>query len=118
MVCQAPTVLDVARSISPSLASNALGGSVNGKLEDVRYNLSDGDYLEVITSKHPRSLEVVRHSAAHTLAQAVQSLFDVQVTIGPVIEDGFYYDFYCKDFSFSKDDFPKNREENEGDYKV
>ena len=102
-----PSVLDVARSISPSLASNALGGLVNGKLEDARYNLSDGDHLEVITSKHPRSLEVVRHSAAHVLAQAVQSLFGVQVTIGPVIEDGFYYDFYCKDFSFSRDDFSK-----------
>ena len=102
-----PSILDVAHSISDKLATEALGGLVNGNLEDLRYKLSNEDTVEVITRKHPRSLEVVRHSTAHVLAQAVQSLFDVQVTIGPVIDDGFYYDFYCKDFSFSQDDFPK-----------
>lgn len=102
-----PSVLDVAHSISDKLATEALGGLVNGNLEDVRYKLSNEDTVEIITSKHPKSLEIVRHSTAHVLAQAVQNLFDVQVTIGPVIDDGFYYDFYCKDFSFSQDDFPK-----------
>ncbi len=90
----APTVLEVAQSIGPRLAQDTLGGVVNGELVDLRHILKDSDKLEIVTQKHSQALEVIRHSAAHVMAQAVQSLWpDVKVTIGPVIKDGFYYDF-------------------------
>lgn len=91
-----PTVLEVAQSIGPRLAKDTLGAFVNGSQEvmDLRHRLSHGDKLQIITVKSKESLEVVRHSAAHVMAQAVQELWpDVKVTIGPVIESGFYYDF-------------------------
>ena len=73
----------------------ALAGKVGGRLVDTSFRLADDAALEIVTDKHPDALEVLRHSTAHLLAQAVQSLFpDAQVTIGPVIEDGFYYDVY------------------------
>lgn len=89
------TIHDVAQSISPSLAKAALAGRVNGQLVDTSYTLSHDCELVIITEKQEKdSLEVIRHSTAHLLAQAVKSLFpNAQVTIGPVIEDGFYYDF-------------------------
>lgn len=89
------TIHDVAQSISPSLAKAALAGRVNGQLVDTSYTLSHDCELVIITEKQEKdSLEVIRHSTAHLLAQAVKSLFPkAQVTIGPVIEDGFYYDF-------------------------
>lgn len=91
-----PTVLEVAQSIGPRLAKDTLGGLINDEKEvsDLRRVLKSGDKLRIITPKDPQSLEVVRHSAAHVLAQAVQELWpDVKVTIGPVIDDGFFYDF-------------------------
>lgn len=91
-----PTVLEVAASIGPRLAKDTLGGKLNGSNEvvDLRTKLSDGTKLKIVTIKDPESLEVIRHSAAHVLAQAVQELWpEVKVTIGPVIENGFYYDF-------------------------
>lgn len=91
-----PTVLEVATSIGPRLAKDTLGGLVNSETEvsDLRRKLVDGDKIKIITPKDIESLEVVRHSAAHVMAQAVQELWpDVKVTIGPVIENGFYYDF-------------------------
>lgn len=91
-----PTVLEVAQSIGPRLAKDTLGAVVNDDPEvvDVRTRLKDGSKIKLITPKDPLSLEVIRHSAAHVLAEAVQALFPgVQVTIGPVIENGFYYDF-------------------------
>lgn len=91
-----PTILEVAQSIGSRLAADTLGGKVNGKPEvlDLRTCLSDGDALEIVTAKNPLSLEVLRHSAAHIMAEAVQSLWpEVKVTIGPVVQDGFYYDF-------------------------
>ena len=88
------TVYDVAHSISPGLAKAALAGRVDGHLVDTSYLLEHDCSLVIITEKQEDSLEVIRHSAAHLLAQAVKSLFpSAQVTIGPVIDDGFYYDF-------------------------
>ncbi|MEQ1876885.1 MAG: threonine--tRNA ligase [Bdellovibrionia bacterium] len=89
-----PTVLEVAQSIGPRLAQATLGGIVNGEIVDLRFKLKDGSQLKIITEKDPEGLEVIRHSGAHILAQAVQELWpDVKVTIGPVIENGFFYDF-------------------------
>lgn len=91
-----PSILEVAENIGPRLAKDTLGGLVNGDshVQDLRYKLKNGDKLKIITSKDPQALEVIRHSAAHVLAQAVQELWpDVKVTIGPVIDDGFFYDF-------------------------
>ena len=91
---QPVTVDAVAASIGAGLRKAALAGRVDGKLVDTSYTIETDAKLEVVTDKHPAALEVLRHSTAHLLAQAVQSLFpDAQVTIGPVIEDGFYYDF-------------------------
>ena len=88
------TVMQVAESIGPGLAKAALAGKVNGKEVDTSYTITDDVELAIITEKSEEGLEVIRHSTAHLLAQAVKQLYpDVQVTIGPVIEDGFYYDF-------------------------
>lgn len=91
-----PTVLEVANSIGPRLAKDTLGGKIDGQADvvDLRHKLKDGEKIKIITAKDPESLEIIRHSAAHVLAQAVQELWpDVKVTIGPVIDNGFYYDF-------------------------
>jgi threonyl-tRNA synthetase len=91
------SVGEVAASIGAGLARAALAGRVNDQLVDTSYLIDQDSRLSVITAKDPAGLEVLRHSTAHLLAQAVQSLFpDAQVTIGPVIEDGFYYDFAFK----------------------
>ncbi|KTD52790.1 threonine--tRNA ligase [Legionella quateirensis] len=88
------TIYDVAHNISPGLAKAALAGRVDGRLVDTSYLIQDDCSLVIITEKQDESLEVIRHSTAHLLAQAVKALFPkAQVTIGPVIEDGFYYDF-------------------------
>ena len=88
------TVFDVAQSIGAGLAKGALAGKVNTQLVDLSYLIEDDATLDILTEKHPEGLSVLRHSCAHLLAQAVQSVYpDAQVTIGPVIEDGFYYDF-------------------------
>lgn len=91
-----PTALEVATRIGPGLAKSTLGAKINGGSEviDFRVPLKDGTRLEIVTTKSPEANEVIRHSAAHVMAQAVQELWpDVKVTIGPVIENGFYYDF-------------------------
>jgi threonyl-tRNA synthetase len=91
------TVAEVAASIGSGLAKAALAGKVGGKLVDTSFSIVSDSKLEIVTDKHPDALEIIRHSTAHLLAQAVQSLFpDAQVTIGPVIDDGFYYDFAYK----------------------
>ncbi len=91
------TVAEVAQSIGPGLAKAALAGRVDGKLVDTSFRLErDGD-LAIVTDKDKDGLELLRHSTAHLLAYAVKELFpDAQVTIGPVIENGFYYDFSYK----------------------
>ena len=91
------TVAEVAASIGSGLAKAALAGKVGGKLVDTSFSIANDSKLEIVTDKHPDALEIIRHSTAHLLAQAVQALFpDAQVTIGPVIDDGFYYDFAYK----------------------
>jgi len=88
------TVEEVAGGIGAGLRKAALAARVNGKLVDTSYVIAEDAHLAIVTDKDPEGLEVIRHSAAHLLAQAVKELFpEAQVTIGPVIEDGFYYDF-------------------------
>jgi threonyl-tRNA synthetase len=91
---QPVSVLDVAADIGPGLAKATLAGEVDGKLVDAAHTIEDDAALRIVTARDEEGLEVIRHSTAHLLAQAVKRLFpDAQVTIGPVIEDGFYYDF-------------------------
>jgi threonyl-tRNA synthetase len=91
------TVAQVASSIGPGLAKAALAGRIDGKLVDTSFLIDRDVGLAIVTDKDPDGLEVIRHSTAHLLAYAVKELFpDAQVTIGPVIEDGFYYDFSYK----------------------
>lgn len=91
------TVADVAASIGPGLAKVALAGKVDGKVVDTSYTIDGDARVAIVTPKDPEGLDVIRHSTAHLLAYAVKELFpDAQVTIGPVIENGFYYDFAYK----------------------
>ncbi len=91
------TVAQVAASIGTGLAKAALAGKVDGKVVDTSHLIEHDAELAIITDKDPEGLDVIRHSAAHLLAYAVKSLYpDAQVTIGPVIENGFYYDFSYK----------------------
>ena len=88
------TVAEVAAAIGKGLARAALAGRVDGKLVDLSHVIDHDARIRIITSKDPEGLEIIRHSTAHLLAQAVQAIYPkAQVTIGPVIEDGFYYDF-------------------------
>ncbi len=98
------TVAEVATDIGAGLARAALAGKVDGVLVDTSTPLESDVSLTIITDRDPEGLDIIRHSAAHLLAQAVKTLFpDAQVTIGPVIEDGFYYDF-AYERSFTDDD--------------
>jgi threonyl-tRNA synthetase len=88
------TVAEIAADIGPGLAKAALAGRLDGRLVDTDFVISSDANVAIVTPKDPAGLEIIRHSTAHLLAQAVQQLFpEAQVTIGPVIEDGFYYDF-------------------------
>ena len=88
------TVTEVAADIGPGLAKAALAGRVDGKLVDTSYRIEADAELAIVTGKDEEALELIRHDAAHVMAQAVQELYPgTQVTIGPAIEDGFYYDF-------------------------
>ncbi|WP_151446862.1 threonine--tRNA ligase [Lacisediminimonas profundi] len=92
-----PSVAQVAASIGAGLAKAALAGKVNGQLVDTSFVIEQDADLAIVTDKDPEGLDVIRHSTAHLLAYAVKELFpDAQVTIGPVIENGFYYDFSYK----------------------
>ena len=94
---QATTVAQVATAIGAGLAKAALAGKVNGKLVDTSYLIEQDATLAIVTDKDADGLEIIRHSTAHLLAYAVKELFpDAQVTIGPVIDNGFYYDFSYK----------------------
>ncbi|WP_404360291.1 threonine--tRNA ligase [Methylotuvimicrobium sp. KM1] len=91
------TVMDVARSIGSGLAKATLAGRVDDKLVDAETVIEQDAHLQIVTAKDEEGIDVIRHSAAHLLAQAVKRLFpDAQVTIGPVVENGFYYDFSYK----------------------
>jgi threonyl-tRNA synthetase len=88
------SVMDVAADIGPGLAKATLAGEVDGKLRDASHLIDEDAEVRIITARDPEGLEVIRHSTAHLLAQAVERLYpECQVTIGPVIENGFYYDF-------------------------
>ena len=101
---QPVTVAEVAAGIGAGLARAALAGKVDGRLVDTSYSIDADSDLAIITDRDAEGLEVIRHSTAHLLAHAVKSLFpDAQVTIGPVIEDGFFYDFSYRR-AFTPDD--------------
>ena len=98
------TVMDVASDIGPGLAKATLAGRVNGELADASYLIENDAELAIVTSRDEDALELMRHDAAHIMAQAVQELFPgTQVTIGPAIENGFYYDF-ARDKPFTDED--------------
>src|SRR5678815_2231817 len=88
------TIADVAAAIGKGLAKAALAGKIDGKVVDVYAPVHDGAKIEIVTPKSEIGIDTIRHSTAHLMAHAVQELFPgTQVTIGPVIENGFYYDF-------------------------
>jgi len=88
------SVMEIARDIGPGLAKATLAGEVDGRLRDASHVIDGDARVRIITAKDPEGLDVIRHSTAHLLAQAVERLYpEAQVTIGPVIENGFYYDF-------------------------
>jgi threonyl-tRNA synthetase len=101
------TIADVAADIGPGLAKAALAGKVDGRMVDTSYTIDADARLAIITGKSEEALELIRHDAAHVMAQAVQELYPgTQVTIGPAIEDGFYYDF-ARDEPFTPADLQK-----------
>ena len=101
------TILDVAKDIGPGLAKAALAGKVNGQLVDVRHEVADDAEVAIVTDRDPEGVELIRHSTAHLMAQAVKQLFpEAQVTIGPTIENGFYYDF-AYERGFTPEDLEK-----------
>jgi len=101
------TVYDVAADIGAGLAKATLAGVIDGREVDASYSIEGDAELRIITSRDDQALEILRHSTAHLLAQAVQELFPgTQVTIGPTVEDGFYYDF-ASDHNFSLEDLEK-----------
>ncbi len=97
---QAKSVFDIAKDISEGLARVACAGEVNGEIVDLRTEISEDCELNIITQNDPEGLRVIRHTASHILAEAVKRLFpEAKVTIGPAIDDGFYYDFQSAPFS-------------------
>ena len=121
---QALSILDIAKDIGPGLAKATLAGEIDGKLFDASHIVDSDINLKIITDRDEQGLDVIRHSCAHLMAQAVKQLFpEAQVTIGPVIDDGFYYDFaYERPFTpeditaierkmgeLAKQDFPVSR---------
>ncbi len=111
------TGLDVAKSISPSLAKRTVAMSLDGKLADLADPITADAAIKFVSRTDPEALELIRHDAAHVMAEAVQSLWPrTQVTIGPVIENGFYYDF-AKQEPFHPDDLAEDREEDARDHR-
>ena len=104
---QAVTVMQVSEDIGPGLAKATLGGVVDDKIVDASYLIENDSNLRIVTERDPEGLEIIRHSCAHLMAQAVKELYpEAQVTIGPVIEDGFFYD-YAYEPGFTPDDLIK-----------
>ena len=99
--------LEIAEKISKSLLKQALVMSVDNELKDLNFSIKKDSSVKIFTAKDPEGLEVIRHDTAHIMAMAVQELYPgTQVTIGPVIENGFYYDFSRKE-PFTEDDLKK-----------
>src|SRR5437660_9794441 len=99
------TGLDIAKGISPSLAKRTVAMALDGMLTDLSDPIERDGKIEFLTRDDPRALELIRHDCAHVLAEAVQSLWPgTQVTIGPVIDNGFYYDFF-RNQPFTPEDF-------------
>ena len=102
------SALDLAADIGPGLAKAAVAAKVDGQIVDLQKALPDGSEVALLTKRDPEALEVLRHSAAHLMADAILRIFPkAQLTIGPVVEDGFYYDIYLPDGKITPDDFPK-----------
>src|ERR1700690_749887 len=100
------TGLDIAKGISPSLAKRTVAMALDGMLADLADPIEHDAKIEFVSRGDPRALELIRHDAAHVMAEAVQSLWPgTQVTIGPVIENGFYYDF-ARNQPFTLEDLP------------
>src|SRR5918992_308252 len=98
--------LDIAKGISPSLAKRTVAMAIDGEVRDLSEEIHSDGKIEFLSREDPRALELIRHDAAHVLAEAVQTLWPgTQVTIGPVIENGFYYDFFRNE-PFTPEDFP------------
>ncbi|WP_306532684.1 threonine--tRNA ligase [Geobacter sp.] len=107
VLAEGATVRDLAASIGAGLAKAALAGKINGVAVDLVAPLVDGAKIEIITEKSPEALEIIRHSTSHLMAQAVKDLFpQAKVTIGPAVENGFYYDFDV-DHAFTPEDLEK-----------
>ena len=105
------TVEDVSASISPGLKKKAVAGKLNDRLVDLYTPVAEGDRVEVVTADTQEGLDILRHSTAHILAQAVKRLYGhVQLGVGPVIENGFYYDMDLPE-SISQEDFQRIEEE-------
>ena len=103
---------ELTKKISKSLEKSALIMEVNGELKDLSFEIKKNSKVKIITNKDKEGLEVIRHDAAHIMAMSVQELFPgTQVTIGPVIENGFYYDFARKE-TFTSDDLKKIEKKN------
>ena len=108
---QGTTTEDIAASISPGLKKKAIAGKLNGQLVDLRRSLAEDGSIEIVTPDHQDALEVLRHSTAHLMAQAVKRLYDnVKLGVGPVIEGGFYYDMDLE-VSITPEDLPKIEKE-------
>lgn len=111
-ILSSSTGLDLAKAISNSLAKKSIGLLLNGELKDIVTSLNNGDQVEIITQDDPRSYEFLRHSSAHILACAVQSLFKgAKIANGPAIENGFYYDFEIPNHQLTPEDLPKIEKE-------
>ncbi len=97
---EAKSIIDIAKDIGEGLARVACAGEINGEIADLRTEIADDCELNIITATDPKALHVIRHTASHVLAEAVKRLFpNAKVTIGPAIDDGFYYDFDSEPFS-------------------
>lgn len=102
------TAKDLAEALSKGLAKNAVAAKVDGEVVDLTRPLRDGAQISILTKKDEEALEVLRHSAAHLMADAILRVFPkAQLTIGPVVDDGFYYDIYLPDERITPEDFPK-----------
>lgn len=103
----AVSIMDVATDIGPGLAKATLAGMVDGEIKDASFIIENDAEVAIVTDKSEEALELIRHDAAHVMAQAVQELYPgTQVTIGPAIEDGFYYDF-AREEKFTPADLQK-----------